>query len=132
MAVKFLTSEWAEGLQQTVNEHDGFTKAIANVEMTLQFTVNDVPHQDGPYLYYIVLDKGSATVAEGEAGKWDVSITNGYETAMGISKGEVNTQMAFMTGKLQVQGDLAKLMMHQAALNQFSQAASNLEVSYDD
>ncbi len=131
MAVKFLTSEWAEGLEKTVNEHEGFTKAIANIEMTLQFVVKDVPHHEGDYKYYIVLDKGSASVAEGEADSPDVTIANGYDTAKGISKGEVNTQMAFMTGKLQVVGDLAKLMMHQAALNQFAQAASHLDVEYD-
>ncbi len=132
MAVDFLTSEWAEGLEQTVNDHEGFTNAISNVEMTLQFVVKDVPDREGDYKYHIKLDKGSATVVEGEAEKADVTITNGYDTARGISKGEVNTQMAFMTGKLQVQGDLAKLMMHQAALNQFAQAASRLDVAYDE
>ncbi len=132
MAVDFLTSEWAEGLEQTVNGHEGFTKAISNVEMTLQFVVTDVPDRDGDYKYAIALDKGSASVIEGEVDSADVTITNGYETAKGISKGEVNTQMAFMTGKLQVQGDLAKLMMHQAALNQFAQAASQLDVNYGE
>ncbi len=131
MAVKFLTSEWAQALEDTVNGHDGFKKAIATVDMALQFVVNDVPHHDGPYEYHIVLDHGDAKIAEGTYEGAHATITNGYETAMGISKGEVNTQMAFMTGKLQVQGDMAKLMMNQAALNQFSQAAAGLDVTYE-
>ena len=48
-----------------------------------------------------------------------VDLSNDYETAVVISKGELNTQMAFMTGKLKVSGNMAKLMMNQAMLGQF-------------
>jgi hypothetical protein len=35
-----------------------------------------------------------------------------------------------MTGKLKVSGNLAKLMMHQAAIQQWSAAVSELDVDY--
>ncbi len=129
MAVKFLTSEWAQGLQDTVNAHEGFRNAISNVDLALQFVVTDVPDQ-GDYHYYIAIADGSAAVAEGDLESPHATITNDYDTAEKISKGELNTQMAFMTGKLKVAGDMGKLMMNQAALGQFSSAASGLDVEY--
>ena len=53
-----------------------------------------------------------------------------YETAAAISKGELNTQTAFMTGKLKVSGNLAKLMMQQAAITQWAAAVKGMEVEY--
>ena len=60
----------------------------------------------------------------------DATITNDYETAVAISKGELNSQMAFMTGKIKVGGNMAKLMMNQALLGQFASASADLDVEY--
>ncbi len=129
MAVKFLTSEWCKGLEETVNDHEGFSNAISNVKLALQFVVTGVP-AGGDYRYYIDIADGSATIAEGDMESPDAKITNDYETAEKISKGELNTQMAFMTGKLKVEGDMGKLMMNQNALGQFASAAAALDVEY--
>ena len=60
-----------------------------------------------------------------------MTIINSYETAVAISKGELNTQMAFMTGKLKVEGNIGKLMMHQSMLSQYAAAAAGATVEYD-
>ncbi|MCH8984833.1 MAG: SCP2 sterol-binding domain-containing protein [Acidobacteria bacterium] len=60
----------------------------------------------------------------------DVTVKQSYDTAVAISKGELNTQTAFMTGKLKVSGNLAKLMMHQAAIMQWGVAVGELDVEY--
>ena len=128
MAAKFLTDEWLTGLESTVNAHDGFKDAVASVSLKLQFKVTDV--DGGDVDYSIVIGDGSAAINGGAIDDADAAITNNYETAAAISKGELNTQMAFMTGKLKVSGNMAALMMNQGALNQFSQAAAGLEVEY--
>jgi putative sterol carrier protein len=43
---------------------------------------------------------------------------------------ELNTQTAFMTGKLKVTGNLAKLMMHQGTIMQMQAALKGLDVEY--
>jgi putative sterol carrier protein len=60
----------------------------------------------------------------------DVTVKQSYDTATAISKGELNTQTAFMTGKLKVSGNLAKLMMHQSAVQQWGAAVADLDVEY--
>ncbi len=49
---------------------------------------------------------------------------------MGISTGEVNTQMAFMTGKVKVGGNMAALLMNQNVLNQLTSVLSSIDVEY--
>ncbi len=126
---QFLTQEWLSALTEKVNEHDGFKNAIANVDLTLQFEITDAP--DGTEnRYYVSVGDGRAKAVAGNAEEPDATITNDYETATTISKGELNTQMAFMTGKLKVMGNMAKLMMNQAMLTQFADAASGVDVEY--
>jgi putative sterol carrier protein len=60
----------------------------------------------------------------------DVTVKQTYDTASAVSKGELNTQTAFMTGKLKVSGNLAKLMMHQGAIQQWGAAVADLDVEY--
>jgi len=129
MAVGFLSEAWMGAVADACNGHDGFTSATANTELSLQFNVTDVPDQD-QVDYYVSIDKGAISIGGGTLEGADVTVANNYETAAAISKGELNTQVAFMTGKLKVTGDMAKLMMNQAAVTQFANAASVVEVDY--
>ena len=52
------------------------------------------------------------------------------EDYVDLATGKLNSQMAFMTGKLKVTGNMAKLMMNQAMLTKFAEAAAQLEVAY--
>ena len=126
---QFLTQDWLSSLTDSVNGHDGFKNAITDVDLTLQFEVTDPP-EGAESRYYIEIADGAATAAAGDAENPDATISNDYETATAISKGDLNTQMAFMTGKLKVTGNMAKLMMNQAMLTQFAEASANLDVEY--
>jgi putative sterol carrier protein len=126
---KFLTSQWMADLTEALNDHEGFTSAIASTDLVLQFEVSDAP--DGTEgVYHIAIGDGTAAVTPGAAESPDATIGNDYATAAAISKGELQTQMAFMTGKLKVSGNMAKLMMNQAMLGQFAEAASGMDVEY--
>jgi putative sterol carrier protein len=126
---KFLTEEWLEALTEALNAHEGFRDAISDVDLTLQFEVSDPP--EGLLgRYFLSVGGGVATAGAGDASDADASITSSYESAVAISKGELNTQMAFMTGKVKVGGNMGKLMMHQALLGQFAAAASGVDIEY--
>ena len=129
MGVKFLSEEWTQEATDTLNSHDGFASAIANIDMGLQFTVTEIPDGDDVN-YSVVVGGGRAELQLGSTEGPDVTVSNDYATASAISKGELNMQAAFMTGKLKVSGNLAKLMMHQAALSQMATAVSSMEVDY--
>jgi putative sterol carrier protein len=126
---KFLTAAWLENLTEALNAHEGFSGAIADVDLKLQFEVPDAP-DDTEGTYHLAIAEGRALAAPGDIDGADATITNDYETAVAISKGELNTQMAFMTGKIKVGGNMAKLMMNQALLGQFANAAADLDIEY--
>ena len=128
MGVQFLSDESAAAVQGAVNSSESFRSAVANAALKLQFNISDAP--GGEISYYMAAADGEAEVAIGSVDDPDVTVGESYETATAISKGDLNTQTAFMSGKLKVEGNLAKLMMHQNAIMQWQAATNDLEVDY--
>lgn len=128
MAVQFLSEDWAQAVTEALNSHPGFKSAMGSAELAIQFNTTDAP--EGDIAYYMTTSGGQANLAMGEVGDPDVTINQNYETASAISKGDLNTQTAFMTGKIKVSGNLAKLMMHQRAITEWGAAVRDLEVDY--
>ena len=125
---EFLSDEYMAAATEALGDHSGFANAIGDVALDLQFVVTGVDDEDIDYR--LIIKDGTATLARGTGEHPDVTVTSTYETAAGISKGELNTQMAFMMGKLKVAGNMATLMRHQAVINQFAAAVSDLDVEY--
>lgn len=125
---KFLSEEWVSDVTTSLNNHEGFKNAIGAADLGIQFETEDGP--DGGVHYYLSASGGTHTMAIGDLEEPDVTVKQSYETAAAISKGELNVQTAFMTGKLKVSGNLAKLMMHQSAIQQWAAAVSSLDVEY--
>jgi putative sterol carrier protein len=125
---KFLSEEWASEVTAALGQHQGFKNAIGSAELGIQFEVSDGP--EGDSAYYLKSSGGNSTMAVGTLENPDVTVRQTYDTATAISKGELNTQTAFMTGKVKVSGNLAKLMMHQSAIQQWNLATVNLDVDY--
>ncbi|HEU4321280.1 MAG TPA: SCP2 sterol-binding domain-containing protein [Acidimicrobiia bacterium] len=125
---KFLTEEWARDVTAALNSHEGFKNAIGAADLAIQFETEDGP--DGNVNYFLKSSGGTSNMALGDLEDADVTVKQSYDTATAIAKGDLNTQTAFMTGKLKVSGNLAKLMMHQSAIQQWGAAVSELDVDY--
>ena len=125
---KFLSEDWVNAVTAALSVHQGFKNAIGDADLGIQFSTEDAP--DGGVDYYLSTSGRNATMALGTLDGADVTVKQSYDTAAAISKGELNTQTAFMTGKLKVSGNLAKLMMHQAAIMQWGAAVAELDVEY--
>jgi putative sterol carrier protein len=125
---QFLSNDFMGEANAALADHAGFNAAIANTALDLQFVVADSPEGEVPY--YVTVADGSAEMTLGTIEGADVTVRSTYETAVGISKGEINTQMAFMTGKLKVEGNMAKLLMNQAMLSEYARALSDLDIDY--
>ena len=125
---KFLTEAWAKDVSAALNNHQGFKNAIGAADLGIQFITDDGP--EGNVDYFLRSSGGTSNLGLGTLDDADVTVTQSYDTATAISKGDLNTQTAFMTGKLKVSGNLAKLMMHQSAIQQWGAAVSDLDVEY--
>jgi putative sterol carrier protein len=128
VAVKFLSQEWAETMTSALNSSDDFKSAATGKSAKLQQVVTDV--DGGEVKYYFVLDNGTANVSLGEIEGAEATVTQNYDTAAGLQKGEVNAQQAFMQGKLKVSGNMMKLMQLQSVISAMPKAVGAVDVEY--
>lgn len=124
----FLSDDHFLAAKEALTGDAGFQNSIANVNLAVQFDVTGAP--DGDVSYYLSIADGAVDTDTGPLDDPDVTVTSDYDTSVAISKGELNVQMAFMTGKIKVGGNMAKIMMHQTVLNDYARVLSGLDVEY--
>jgi putative sterol carrier protein len=124
----FLSEEHMTAATEALNADRAFRDAMANVELRLQFVVTEGPA--GDIDYYLTIGDGSATMALGTLEDADASVTSDYETATGISSGDLNVQMAFWNGRIKVGGNMAKVLMNQALINEFTRVSGAIDLEF--
>ena len=72
--------------------------AAAGTDCTIQFNFSTPMH--------VVIKDGGCSTADGPAASSDLTITMEDDDLIALMKGELNGMQAFMTGKLQVEGDM--------------------------
>ncbi len=72
--------------------------AAAGGDCTIQFNCSTPAH--------VMIKDGGCSVADGQSDSADVTITMEDDDMVALMKGELNGMTAFMTGKLQIEGDM--------------------------
>jgi putative sterol carrier protein len=73
-------------------------EAAGDTDCTVQFNISTPMH--------VVIKNGTCATRDGASGSPDVAITMDDDDLVSLMKGELNGMTAFMTGKLQLEGDL--------------------------
>ena len=73
-------------------------EAAGDTDCTVQFNISTPMH--------IVIKDGTCATKDGASASPDVAITMEDDDLVSLMKGELNGMTAFMTGKLQLEGDL--------------------------
>jgi putative sterol carrier protein len=127
VAVKFLSPEWAEQLTATLNSRDSFKAAAAGKKARLQQVITG----DTQTRYWIVIDDGAIEMGLGDLElPVDATITQSYETAVGLAQRTVNPVTGFMLGKIKVDGNMGMLMGLTAVLQELPEAMATIETDY--
>ncbi|TJY62155.1 SCP2 sterol-binding domain-containing protein [Sinimarinibacterium sp. CAU 1509] len=72
--------------------------AAGGADCTIQFNCSAPAH--------VTIKNGACTGSEGAAASADLTITMEDDDLVALLKGELNGMTAFMTGKLQIEGDM--------------------------
>ena len=129
MTVKFLSSDYMQIATSALATDPQFQGKIGSTELRIQFQVDDTPSGE-TIDYYLDVSGASATMQLGKLSGPDATIKSSLATATAISKGDLNVQMALMTGKIKVDGSMAVLMLNQGLLVQWAHTMSGLDIEY--
>ena len=125
--MKFLSPEWAQAMKEALNADVAFRAGIRGATATLQQVVTTA---DGEARYWIRIAEGAVDMDLGNAEAPDVTVTQGYDVAVGMARREVSPVSAFMTGKLRVDGNLMLLLGLQEAFSRLPEVMATIDVEY--
>ena len=83
--------------------------AAKGVNATIQFNLSG----DNGGQWYVTIKDGTATVSEGTAPSANMTMTMAAQDYVDMTTGKLNGQMAFMSGKLKISGDMGLAMKMQ-------------------
>jgi putative sterol carrier protein len=127
VSVKFLSEEWAEALKTELNRDETFRQAAAGKKATIQQIITG----DGdPAHYWITIVDGTIDLGVGDIEGEDATITQSYDSAAALARGELSPVTAFMTGKLKVAGNMGMILGLQGALSQLPSAMAKIDIEY--
>jgi putative sterol carrier protein len=128
LAVRFLTEDWATALTTAANEHTAFMAAAAGKHAIFELAVADSPTAD---VYHMDFSGDSFAVRIGApAGPADIKAVLDYDTNVTMSSGALNGQAAAMTGRMQVSGNIEKMMSLGKALDLLSSVEKDIDIEY--
>ncbi len=102
---KWLTQEWLDESKKLAESQPERPGASAR----MNYVITGGP--EGDIKYYWVLENGKLQEAKlGEMPDPEVTLTQTWDDALKIQKGELDANAAFMQGRIKVTGNMAKLM----------------------
>jgi len=115
----FLSPEWIEAAREIRERYSSQTASI-EVAVRVNQVVTDVPFGDGELHAHIDTSSGDVDLELGHLDEPDATITLSYETARAllVERDPAKVMQAFMSGGIQVDGDLMKVMAMQASTPQ--------------
>lgn len=126
MSVKYLSKEWADEFNTRAAAAN--TAPYRGKNATLLNVVSDAP--DGEVRYVIRFSGDSASITLGDLENPDVTMSQNYENASAINKGELDGQRAFMQGKVKISGKMVKMMQLRGALAEVSKVLGTIDTAY--
>ena len=102
---KWLSKEWIDETRVMAESQPERPGASAKI----QYVITGGP--EGDIRYFWVLENGQLLESDlGDLPEPDITMTQTYDDAMKIQKGELDPNAAFMQGRIKVGGNMAKLM----------------------
>lgn len=88
------------------------TEKVKDITATFQWDITG----EGGGKWHVKLEGGNVEIAEGETDDPNITITVSAPDWLDVASGKLNGQMAFMTGKIKIQGDMTLAMKLQALM----------------
>lgn len=109
---EFLSEEWLVAAHEIYSAHAGSGSANP-VQVQVNLVVREAPFGDGTVQAHLDADGPETEIGAGHIEGAATTVTTDYATARAIfvEQDQTAAMQAFMGGKIQVSGDMTKLMM---------------------
>ena len=117
MSFPFLSDEWMAAAKEIRDRHAGEAPAITQ-SLRINQVVTGAPFGDGTVHSHLDTSSGELVMELGHLDEPDVTVTTDYDTAKAlfVDQDAAAGMQAFLAGKVQVQGDMMKLMALQTSM----------------
>jgi len=128
---KYLSPEWAqEALRRLRQELDA--DKMKHVTSSMLTVYKDCPDGQERALYYKFVDGviDELSIREGELPEAEFRIIGDYETFAKISRAEIGSRSALMSGKLTLKGNMVKALSLAAVVDRLNKVLASIPTEY--
>lgn len=122
--LKYLSDAWMDAAAEAVAADASLAAAAADLDLAVNYEVTGSPF--GKRRYQLRFDHGSVALVNPPVDQARAGFSTDYDTAAQIARGELAVQVAFMQGRLKLEGDVAVLVRDGAALDGLDDALAEL------
>jgi hypothetical protein len=128
MPVQFLSDAYMTEGSAALATDAAVREAIEGIDIGLLFEVKDGP--DGDFTYYMKIGNGRVELARGILEHPSATVRNSYATAGKLVRNELSNQVAFLTGRVRISGNVGVLMKHGSVLDLIQSRLGSLDIQY--
>jgi putative sterol carrier protein len=128
MSVTYLSEPWAEELNARLSADESLRKAVGKTNATIQQVITDGPQ--GEQSYWLRLADGTASAGLGQIENAEITISQSYDTAVQLNKGELDGQRAFFLDKVKFRGKITKMMQLRGPLSHVQRNMAAIDTEY--
>jgi putative sterol carrier protein len=128
---KYLSAEWTQEAFKRLKQ-ELTPEKMKNVSSAMLTLYRNCPDGKERALYYKFVDGvvDQVAVVEGEMPQAEFKITGDYETFARISRAELGSRAALMSGKLRLEGNMVKALSLSAVVDRLNKVLASIPTEY--
>jgi len=128
---KYLSAEWTQEAFKRLKQ-ELTPEKMKNVSSAMLTLYRNCPDGKERALYYKFVDGvvDQVAVVEGEMPQAEFKITGDYETFARISRTELGSRAALMSGKLRLEGNMVKALSLSAVVDRLNKVLASIPTEY--
>jgi len=128
---KYLSPEWTAEAHRRLKEQLT-AEQMKNVTSSMVTLYHDCPDGKNRALYYGLVNGvvDSLTICEGEVPAAEFVIEGDYQTFASISRAELNSRAALMTGKLKLKGNMVKALSFSSVVDRLNKVLATIPTEF--
>ena len=132
--MKILTQEWCDAFGEAINNNPAYKQAASWWEGDMLCVVEPSGPLDHEVRFFLGLFHGECTgvklIEEGEQVEAEFTLSGPYDNWVLIAKKQLDTIQGVMSGKLRLEGNMAKLMRATRAAQEIVNSLQNVPTEF--